>query len=238
MGESKPDAWMPLYIGDWDSGTRHLDCEQDGAYGRLVRHYWRNGPLPDDDAQLARIVGMSQNKWRKLREVLASFFVVDCGKWTHRRVDAELAKWSERRKKAIERAASGGRAKAASSRNKQDLSSPQAVLKSCSSSSPSVAEPIEGSAHRGRRSSERAPDGRSLIAWRGPDDLRAALVLEMGEAWVMAYLDPSVWQDIPSKGVIPLTGVAAKKLNEAAPIFASFGADIVLAEFAANARRR
>lgn len=60
----------------------------------------------------------------------------------------------------------------------------------------------------------------------------------MGEAWVMAYLDPSVWQDIPSKGVIPLTGVAAKKLNEAAPIFASFGADIVLAEFAANARRR
>jgi hypothetical protein len=56
--DDKPDAWMPLYIGDWDSGTRHLDCEQDGAYGRLVRHYWKNGPLPDDDAQLARIVGM------------------------------------------------------------------------------------------------------------------------------------------------------------------------------------
>lgn len=88
----KPDIWMPLYVGDWDDRTRHLDCEQDGAYGRLVRHYWKNGPPPDDDAQLSRIVGMERPRWRKVRPILAAFFEIREGRWFHRRVEEELEK--------------------------------------------------------------------------------------------------------------------------------------------------
>lgn len=144
--DDKPDAWMPLYIGDWDSGTRHLDCEQDGAYGRLVRYYWRNGPLPDDDAQLARIVGMPLARWRKQRPVIAAFFTVSDGRWTQKRIDAELVKWSERKAKAIARAEAAAAARWTAEQpdgpkpkgRKRDATSiPQAVLDQCPSSSSS-----------------------------------------------------------------------------------------------------
>jgi uncharacterized protein YdaU (DUF1376 family) len=102
--ESKPDAWMPLYIGDWDGDTGHLDCEQDGAYGRLIRHYWRTGPLPNDDAALARIVRMDLRKWKKVRPVLIGFFAISGSKLTHKRVDSELVRWSEKKVAAVERA--------------------------------------------------------------------------------------------------------------------------------------
>lgn len=138
MSKEKPDAWMPLYIGDWESGTRHLDCEQDGAYGRLVRHYWKNGPLPDDDAMLARIVGMGTAHWRRVRPVLIGFFVIRDGRWFQKRVDEELIKWGKRREKAIEKAKT-----AAEKRWKKDApsnatSNQQAMLEECPSSSSTV----------------------------------------------------------------------------------------------------
>lgn len=86
---TEPRPWMPLYIADWEMDTAHLDCEQDGAYGRLVRWYWRNGPPPDDDGALARILRMDVRRWQKLRPVIAPFFRVGGGKWLHKRVDAE-----------------------------------------------------------------------------------------------------------------------------------------------------
>ena len=105
---AKPDAWMPLYIGDWDGDTGHLTCEQDGAYGRLVRHYWRNGPLADDDRSLACIVRKDLAGWRRLRPVLVTFFTVEDGVWRHKRVDAEVVIWGEKRRRHIERASAGG----------------------------------------------------------------------------------------------------------------------------------
>jgi uncharacterized protein YdaU (DUF1376 family) len=145
LTDKKPDAWMPLYIGDWDSGTRHLDCEQDGAYGRLVRHYWKNGALPDDDAQLSRIVGMPLGRWRKIRTVIAGFFTVAGGRWTHKRVEAELVNWTERKAKAKARAEAAAEARwnkdnpsgPKPKRPKRDATStPQAMLDQCPSPSP------------------------------------------------------------------------------------------------------
>ncbi len=86
----KPDIWMPLYIADWNDKTRHLTCEQDGAYGRLVRHYWVNGAISDDDTALACIVGLDRAKWRKMRPALATFFHISDGRWFHERVEEEL----------------------------------------------------------------------------------------------------------------------------------------------------
>ncbi len=130
--EAKPDAWMPLYIGDWDGDTAHLDCEQDGAYGRLIRHYWRNGPLADDDASLARIVRMDLKRWKKqIRPVLAPFFRIEHGLWNNNRADKEIVKWSGKKAAAAEKA----RIAAAKRWQKDAPSIPQALLELCPSTS-------------------------------------------------------------------------------------------------------
>lgn len=134
---AKPDAWMPLYIGDWDGDTGHLDCEQDGAYGRLIRYYWRAGPLPNDDAALARIVRMDLRRWKKLRPVLAVFFTVSASKWTHKRVEKELASWTAKKLKAIEKAKEAAKRRWATS-NAPGM--PQAMHGQCPSPSPREVE--------------------------------------------------------------------------------------------------
>lgn len=208
--EAKPDAWMPLYIGDWDSGTRHLDCEQDGAYGRLVRHYWKNGPLPDDDAQLARVVGMPLRRWRQVRLVLSAFFVITDGRWNHNRVDAELVRWGEKRRRAIERASAGGRAKAAKS---SATSTQQALLKGCTSASSTE---VDG------------PTGQSTLCGQndfvGPKEVRAAFVSAHGEDWTASYIDRCAWQDVPERALIPATRHAGTKITrEARKVLSALG---------------
>lgn len=207
--DDKPDAWMPLYIGDWDGDTGHLDCEQDGAYGRLVRWYWRNGPPRDDDALLARIIRMDLKRWRKIRLVIAPFFQIVDGVWRHKRVDAELVRWAEKRRRAIERAAAGGRAKAAkSSATSSATSTQQAVLEHCTSaSSREVDGPTGQSTLSGRERPEARREGASV-----PRDVRDAFIKLNGETWVASYVDPCGWQDVPERALIPATRYAASKI--------------------------
>lgn len=199
--DDKPDAWMPLYIGDWDSGTRHLDCEQDGAYGRLVRHYWKNGPLPDDDAQLARIVGMELRRWKKVRSAIQAFFIVADGIWRHKRVDEELVRWAEKRRKAIERASAGGRAKAAKS---SATSTPQAVLKRCTSASSTEVE--------SSTSSSTLCDRTSFL---GPKEVWLAFLAEKDDAWSRSYIEPCGWQDLPDRALIAPNSIALGNIESA-----------------------
>jgi uncharacterized protein YdaU (DUF1376 family) len=81
--------FMPLYCGDYLRDTRHLTTEQHGAYFLLIVEYWSKGSLPDDDVQLARIVGVCPSKWSKMKPVLQAFFYDG---WHHKRIDAELDK--------------------------------------------------------------------------------------------------------------------------------------------------
>lgn len=177
--EAKPDAWMPLYIGDWDGDTGHLDCEQDGAYGRLIRWYWRNGPIPDDDGSIARIIRMDLKRWRKIRPVLAAFFTVADGVWRHGRADKERERWAERKVRFAERAAAGGKAKAAKS---TASSTPKAVLAACtSSSSREVEGSIKPSTLSGRERPEARPDGASglrVVEPSEPEDTARAWLLD------------------------------------------------------------
>lgn len=86
------DAWMPLYIGDYLRDTSRLTTEQHGAYLLLIMDYWVNGPLPDDDAQLAAVARCTPQAWRKVRQILSPYFTVGGGLWHHKRVDGELSK--------------------------------------------------------------------------------------------------------------------------------------------------
>lgn len=216
--DAKPDAWMPLFIGDWTADTQHLSCEQDGAYFRLVRHYWRTGPLPDDDAVLARLTGLELKAWRKHRATLAAFFQIGEGRWRHKRVDAELVRWEEKRRRAIERASAGGRAKAAkSSATSSATSTQQAVLKKCTSASPRE---------------EEGPNSPSSLSGQneflGPKEVRDAFRAKLGEEWCCAYLDRCGWQDVPDRALIPATKTAGSKLiRDGRPVLASLGLIVV-----------
>jgi uncharacterized protein YdaU (DUF1376 family) len=86
--------WMPLYVRDYDEDTGHLTCEQDGAYGRLLRKMWLRGDLPNDDSNLSRICGVSRTHWvRHLKPaIMPLLLVTDIGTLSQKRLQKERKK--------------------------------------------------------------------------------------------------------------------------------------------------
>jgi len=59
----------------------------------LIMDYWVNGSLPNDDEELARIAGLSNEEWAKNRASLARMFLPE---WKHKRIEEELAEAQKR----------------------------------------------------------------------------------------------------------------------------------------------
>lgn len=109
------DVWMPLVIGDYLGGTRHLTTVQHGAYLLLLMASWRIGALPDDDRQLATMAGLSLKAWQPMSATIRAFFSVAEGgglvpmetyqpKAQHRReLDVSPSAWAALRATVIER---------------------------------------------------------------------------------------------------------------------------------------
>lgn len=147
----RPDVFMPLYIGDYLAGTSRLTTELHGAYLLLIMDYWMNGPLPDDDKILASITKMDFDAWSIARASLKHLFSITQGCWKHKRVEQELAKATEKKRSAKEKAEKasaarwGNKAKNAQKTNKNASgnatsnasSTSQAMLEQCPSPSPS-----------------------------------------------------------------------------------------------------
>lgn len=90
---NRPDAFMPLWIGDYLKDTAHLTVDQHGAYLLLLMAYWcRGSALPADDQYLARVARVTPQKWRSIRQTIAAFFDERDGVWRSDRADKELAK--------------------------------------------------------------------------------------------------------------------------------------------------
>jgi uncharacterized protein YdaU (DUF1376 family) len=86
----KSSAWMPFYVGDYLADTMHLTTVQHGAYFLLICHYWRTGPIVDDDGVLASICRMGKSEWTKNRAIIRRFFTARDGLLHQKRIDAEL----------------------------------------------------------------------------------------------------------------------------------------------------
>lgn len=85
--------WMPLDVTDYLNDTGHLSTLQHGAYMLLLMHYWRHGPLPDDDEQLAAITKTDAKAWKAMKAVIRRFFQPDHnGELHQKRADAERVK--------------------------------------------------------------------------------------------------------------------------------------------------
>lgn len=105
--------FMQLYVSDYLGDTRHLSCEQHGAYLLLLMTMWNAaGSLPDDDAKLARIVCLSVKKWRSIRDDIMRFFSIEGGQITHGRLAKELQKSESKSHSRASAGAEGGRVKA------------------------------------------------------------------------------------------------------------------------------
>jgi uncharacterized protein YdaU (DUF1376 family) len=86
----KSDVWMPVFIGDYLADTGHLNATEHGAYLLLLFHYWRNGPLRDDDDELSTIARVDRREWDKVGRKVRRFFAVgDDGLLHQKRLDAE-----------------------------------------------------------------------------------------------------------------------------------------------------
>lgn len=80
------------YIGDYQTKTGHLSLAQDGAYRRMMDHYYSTeSPLPASFDALYRICGAIEKKEREAVEFVskAFFYVVD-GFLHHNRIDEEV----------------------------------------------------------------------------------------------------------------------------------------------------
>jgi uncharacterized protein YdaU (DUF1376 family) len=92
----------------------HLDPFQDGCYLRLVDHYMETRqPLPDNDAALARIIGISHEQWlTHASGIVRAFFKAGKGGvLTHKRCDLILKAQDDRTGKKSEIGKKGAEAR-------------------------------------------------------------------------------------------------------------------------------
>jgi uncharacterized protein YdaU (DUF1376 family) len=105
--------FMQLYVADYIGDTLHLTTEQHGAYLLLLMAMWRTGgTLPNEEHKLARIVGLSPARWRRVGGDVLAFFDVTDEQITQKRLMKEIEKVKEKSAKRAEAGAKGGAAKA------------------------------------------------------------------------------------------------------------------------------
>lgn len=82
---------MPLWTDAYLADTRHLTTEEHGAYLLLLMEAWRrpNCSLPDNDVILARLAGLSVDRWQEMKPVIMDL-------WDH---DGRSKTWMQKRQK-------------------------------------------------------------------------------------------------------------------------------------------
>ena len=112
MTRKKPLTWYPFFVIDYRRDTYHLTLEEDAAYRRLIDEYMvTREALPNDDAALARIVGIPTTDWTRLAGKVRRFFRARNDKLWHKRCELELQEQNARHNWFRERAQKGGIAK-------------------------------------------------------------------------------------------------------------------------------
>ena len=103
---------MPMYWDAYISDTTHLTTEEHGAYLLLLAAMWRrNGSVPDDDKDNARILGLTVGKWRKIKARLSEFLIFNDGCITQKKLQKTWENTQEKIEKNRINGAKGGRPK-------------------------------------------------------------------------------------------------------------------------------
>jgi uncharacterized protein YdaU (DUF1376 family) len=103
---------MPMFWDAYIADTTHLTTEEHGAYLLLLAAMWRrNGAVPDDDKDIARIVGLTKAKWVKVKARLEKFLVIENGEITQKNLQKIWKNTQEKIQKNRENGSKGGRPK-------------------------------------------------------------------------------------------------------------------------------
>jgi uncharacterized protein YdaU (DUF1376 family) len=86
---------MPLFVADYLADTIHLSTMEHGAYLLLLMAMWRVGPLPDDDAKLAKFARCSGRQWASVKGAIMPMMRAENGLVSHGRLEAERAKYAD-----------------------------------------------------------------------------------------------------------------------------------------------
>jgi len=121
--------WYPFFVVDYRRDTYDLSLEEDATYRRLIDEYMiTRQPLPNDDAVLARIVGIPKTEWTRLAPKVRRYFKAKNDRLWHKRCELELRAQNARHNRFQERAKKGGIAKALKHKSLAASSMPQACL--------------------------------------------------------------------------------------------------------------
>lgn len=99
---NKPPAFQ-FYPKDWLADTAWMTLEEQGAYMRLLSYQWVEGPLPNDDVDLARRLGLTSRQFPALWKRLGHLFPTVDGRLCNQRMEAERQKQADYRTKQSER---------------------------------------------------------------------------------------------------------------------------------------
>jgi uncharacterized protein YdaU (DUF1376 family) len=82
---------MPVGVDGYLADTAHLTLEQQGVHFRLQIYAWRSPGccLPDDDAQFARMLGISLKRWATLKPSVMALWTLKDGTWVNDQVARE-----------------------------------------------------------------------------------------------------------------------------------------------------
>ena len=87
-GPHHPSPSFQFYPRDWlaNSSVRRMTLAERGAYIDLLAYAWQDGGLPDDDAELARMLQITVRAWRTLAPRVRPRFAA----WDGRLVNTRL----------------------------------------------------------------------------------------------------------------------------------------------------
>lgn len=103
---------MPMYWDAYLADTTHLTTEEHGAYILLLAAMWRrNGWVPDDDRDNARILGLTTAKWKRTKQRLSVFLIFQDGSISQKKLLETWKNTQEKIQKNRENGAKGGRPK-------------------------------------------------------------------------------------------------------------------------------
>lgn len=91
---------LPLFTDAYIADTAHLTNEEHGVYLRLLMFAWRTEAcaLPDNDARLALMVGVTKGKWNKLKPSIMAFWKLENEEWTQKKLTSQRTFVSKQRK--------------------------------------------------------------------------------------------------------------------------------------------
>jgi uncharacterized protein YdaU (DUF1376 family) len=154
---SMPMFW-DAYIGD----TTHLTIEEHGAYLLLLGAMWRrNGWVPDDDRDIARILGITAAKWRKIKHRIGPFLTFRNGQISQKNLLKIWKNTQEKIEKNRKNGAKGGRPKPSENNNlgKADGSVSLNPIESIPEPEPEPEEEVKDKSSTSSQSSSENLDG-------------------------------------------------------------------------------